>query len=588
MGQRLGRSWLLAPPSARAFVRASELGLVGVAALVGLASGAAVSGIAWLTQSMHEVFFGLPLGERLSSVGSLRYWAAFLLPAVGGGVLALWLALTARWTQRHPADPIEANALHGGRMSLVDSVQVTVQNVISNGFGASVGLEAGYTQICAALASRLGRSLELRRADLRTLVGCGAAGAIASAFNGPLTGAFYAFELIVGVYSIGTLTPVIVASLAATFVSRALLGHSHLIAVVEPGAIANTQVAVVAGLGLVSAAFGIALMWAVTGVERTFRVLPLPPLARPALGGLGVGLFALVSPQVLSAGHGAFQATLAQNSTLTALGGLIALKALAAAISLGSGFRGGLFFAALFLGALLGKLAALLIPAGLLGGMDGSVLAMVGMSSLAVAIVGGPLTMTFLALEMTGDFQITVLVLVAVIVASTTVRKLFGYSFATWRFHLRGESIRSAHDVGWLRSLTVGKLMRRDVRTVRADSTVAMLRRDFPPGSTQRLIVVDNADRYAGILLVPDLHASSLDDKGDTKVGELMRYTKVALDPAMNVKEAMEAFDSAESEELAVVNRADGKVLGLLTESHALKRYSAELDRHRRDILGEL
>ena len=113
-------------------------------------------------------------------------------------------------------DPIEANALHGGRLSLNDSLIIAAQNLISNGFGASVGLEAGYTQLASGLASKIGLSLQLRRSDLRILVGCGAAGAIAAAFNAPLTGSFYAFELIIGSYTILSLAPVVVSALAAT------------------------------------------------------------------------------------------------------------------------------------------------------------------------------------------------------------------------------------------------------------------------------------------------------------------------------------------------------------------------------------
>ncbi len=118
------------------------------------------------------------------------------------------------------------------------------------------------------------------------------------------------------------------------------------------------------------------------------------------------------------------------------------------------------------------------------------------MSALAVAVIGGPLTMTFLALELTGSFPITGLVLVAVIASSLTVRKTFGYSFATWRFHLRGESIRSAHDVGWIRSLTVGRLMRREVPTAAIDQTLASFLRKHPLGSPSRVVMVDAGGRY--------------------------------------------------------------------------------------------
>jgi CIC family chloride channel protein len=200
------------------------------------------------------------------------------------------------------------------------------------------------------------------------------------------------------------------------------------------------------------------------------------------------------------------------------------------------------------------------------------------------------MTMTFLALEVTGDFPIASLVLVAVIASSLTVRKTFGYSFATWRFHLRGESIRSAHDVGWIRSLTVGQLMRRDVRTVRADTTLAAFRRAFPLGSATQVVAVDETGLYAGIVLVAEAHAAPIDDKAAaTRVADLVRYTDEVLLPQMNAKEAVALFDKAESEALAVVeSRQAARVIGLLSEKHTLKRYSEELDRQRRASVGEV
>src|SRR5581483_11924782 len=142
------------------------------------------------------------------------------------------------------------------------------------------------------------------------------------------------------------------------------------------------------------------------------------------------------------------------------------------------GFRGGLFFASLFLGAMLGKLfAAVLAAASAHLVLPEIVFAVVGMSGLATAIVGGPLTMSFLALESTGSLPLTIAVLVASVVSALTVRRTFGYSFATWRFHLRGEAIRSAVDIGWMRNLTVGRMMRRDIRTIRGDTTIAAFRR---------------------------------------------------------------------------------------------------------------
>jgi CIC family chloride channel protein len=165
------------------------------------------------------------------------------------------------------------------------------------------------------------------------------------------------------------------------------------------------------------------------------------------------------------------------------------------------------------------------------------------------------------------------------------VRRTFGYSFATWRFHLRGENIRSAVDIGWIRSLTVGRMMRREIRSVPADMTLAMFRRDNPLGSTNRVIALDAADAYAGIVWLADAHAAP---ETMTRVSDILHHRDVMLLPDMTVKEAVETFEKAEADALAVVeNTQNRKVLGLLTEQYALRRYAEELDRRRRDLSGE-
>jgi len=580
----------LSPVRLRTQVRASEIGLVVIAAIVGALSGLVVTAMSLAVQLAHQLFFKIPPGARLSAVSEIGPRTSFEAPVIGGILLGLTMLVIGRWRKRPAVDPIEANALHGGRMSLTDSALLALQNLISNGCGASVGLEAGYTQISAGIASRLGLGLELRRNDLRTLVGCGAAAAIATAFNAPLTGAFYAFELIIGSYSIALLPPVVVAAVTGTLVSRLIVGDAFYIEIGTFNAMQASDYAPALLLGMLAAVFGILIMQMVTMVESLARRSFIPGWARPALGGAAVGGLALITPQVLSAGHGALHFHLAVDTGLWTLLSLILLKALASSISIGSGFRGGLFFASLFLGALLGKAYALVFAELFHVSLAPTLYAVVGMSALAVAVIGGPLTMTFLALELSGDFPITVLVLVASIGSSLFVRKTFGYSFATWRFHLRGESIRSAHDIGWIRTLTVGSLMRRDVRTVPLGTPLEDFRRSFALGSTQRVVVLDEAGRYAGIVLVAEAHAAAQEpEAAGASVDTLLRYRADVLLPQMNAKEAAFLFDKSGGDALAVVDSPSSRqVVGLLTESHTLRRYSEELDRRRREVSGEL
>ncbi|AAN29433.1 MULTISPECIES: chloride channel protein [Brucella] len=582
---------LFVPFRTRALVRGSEIGIVIAGALIGILSGLAVAAIGGISQWMHQAIFGLQQGERLSAAIQL-YPSAFIAPMAGGILMGVLIWVLARWRKRPIVDPIEANALHGGRLSLTDSFILVGQNLISNGFGASVGLEAAYTQLASGFASRIGRALKLRRADMRTLVGCGAAAAIASAFNAPLTGSFYAFELIIGVYSIATLAPVVVAAIIGTLVTQAIGGAPFIIDIGLIDDITPRDYVPALMLGFISAGIAILIMRGVTLVEKVARRSVVPNVLAPAIGGAIVGMIAFFSPQVLASGHGALHLDLNANITIPVLVLLILTKSLASAVFIGSGFRGGLFFASLFLGALTGKLfaaiAGTIMPASL--ALAPEVYAVIGMSSLAVAVVGGPMTMTFLALEMTGDFPISMLVLGAAVSSSLMVRKTFGYSFATWRFHLRGEAIRSAHDIGWIRDLTVARMMRHDVRTVAIDTDIETFRHDFPLGSTQRVIAVDSEGRYVGMIPVPEAYGDSFDTADKThSIAELLKYQDEFLLPQMNAKEAVARFDRAESEALAVIDNAqDRKVLGLLSEAHTLRRYSEELDRRRREVAGEV
>jgi CIC family chloride channel protein len=580
--RRFGSAVLHAPQ----VLRADEIWLVVLAAFIGCATGVSVWLMNSTTQLVHQTLFHITGSQRLSAMHTLDPIRTVVVPAVGGLFLGLVTLGIARWRPRRTVDPIEANALFGGRMSLSGSLIVVLQTVISNGVGASVGLEAGYTQIGSALASRWGHAFRVRRNDLRLLVGCGAAAAIAGAFNAPLTGSFYAFELVIGTYTLVAFAPVAVAALVSQAVVQALGGSIFdLNAQIAPHIEPLDYIPILA-LGMLCALLGISIMRGVTLTEELFRRSRVPVWLRPGIGGLAIGLMALMTPAVLSSGHGALGLTFEMHEKLRWIVMLVALKATASAISIGSGFRGGLFFASLFLGALLGKaFAGGLALATTAHAVPETVCILVGMSGLAVAIIGGPLTMGFLALEATGSLPMTVAVLAACVVSSLTVRRTFGYSFATWRFHLRGEAIRSAVDIGWMRNLTVGRMMRREMRTVRADTRLGKFKRDFPLGLTQRVIALHEDDRYAGIVLLPEAHA---DENNEHMAGDIAHYADTVLLPQMTIKEAVAMFENAESDALVVVDSAEGRhVIGVLTEQYALRRYTEELDRRRRELSGE-
>jgi chloride channel protein, CIC family len=575
------------PRRLRAIVRARESSLIVLAALVGALSGVVVAAMGTGVDLLHRLLFQLDAGVRLSGLLRLDPVLAISVPLGGGLAFGIAAEMIARWRPEREVDPIEANALHGGRMSLLGSVIVAAQTVWSSGVGASVGLEAGYTQLASGIASRIGSAFRLRRADLRILVGCGAAGGIAGAFGAPLAGAFYGFELIIGGYSPNSLAPVAIAAVIGYLVAHALAPIEIGIVAPDKIVVATHDLVIAATIGLLSAMLGIALLRGVALSEELFVRLRLRPTLRTMIGGLVVGLLAIVSPQVMSSGHGALHLSGILKLSLSAVALIFVLKIAASIVSLGSGFRGGMFFSSLLIGALGGHLLAVALtmvwPS---AAFDTDAYAVIGMSALSAAVIGGPLTMTFIALETTGDLWLTTAVLIAVIVAAQVTREMFGYSFATWRFHLRGETIRSAADIGWMRELIVGKMMRQDVRTVPAATSIASFREAFPVGSTASVIAVNEEERYAGMIRVADAHAPEV--SADKSVKDLLSNAGDVLLPGMAIKEAVQAFDRAEAEALAVVDSyGERRVIGLLTEAYALRRYAAELERRRRELIGD-
>ncbi|WP_414489230.1 chloride channel protein [Stenotrophomonas maltophilia] len=564
-------------------LRGSDLWFIALALLVGLIAGYLTllqSGIArWLQGTLY----GLDEGMRLSSLPSLTWTALLVLPL--GGLLVGLVSLAATRLKRPLLDAVEANALHGGRMSMRDNLIVLTQTLLSNGCGASVGLEASYTQMGAGSGSQLGRVMRLRRNDVRILVGAGAAGAIAAAFGAPLAGAFYAFEIVIGAYTPAALAPVAVAALAGAFVADQAGIEAYLLPAASTIDVRAADYAIYGLLGCCCAMVGIVIMRLIASIEGTVKRSPLPLWGRPVVGGLLLIPLALASPQVLSSGHGALHLDLTTHLPLIWIGGLLTLKCLASGISLGFGFRGGLFFASLFMGTLVGALfAGLLAMATGVPVVDATSAALAGMAALAAAVVGAPMTMAMLVLEGTHDFLLTSVVMSAVLVSSTLVRQWFGYSFSTWRMHLRGETIKSARDVGWVQNLNAGRLMRKGVATAPADLDAAAFCQRFPLGSGSRVILIDSEGHYAGIVQIPRVYGDGV--KPETTIGELAENRDVSLPPAADVVSVMQRFDQTQADELAVV-AADGQVLGVVSEAFVRKRYAEELDKRQRELMGE-
>jgi CIC family chloride channel protein len=585
-----GRSFRLFYAAFQRELRSNELTQIFACAVIGSGVGVCVAAIRALVQFLHRVDFAIAGGGLLSTGMHLDPIRILFVPALGGLFLGAFALVTAKFGARDIVDPIEANALYGGRMSLPDSLRLTASTIVSNAAGASLGMEAGYTQFGSGLFSAIAGYFRLRRADHRIFVTAGSAAAIAAAFNAPLAGAFYGYELILGSYTPAALASVAVAAVCGALSQRFLAGAQPLFDVQGGVPLDVHSYALFGFMGVLAAGIAIVAMMAVTWTERGLKNSIVPDWLRPCVGGIALSGIAWFFPQVLGSGHGAIEYYLHASTALLPLLLLLVAKLLASAVSVGSGFRGGLFSSSLFLGCLFGgvfaKCVAVFEPHFTIQYVA---FLLVGMGSVAAAIIGAPLTMVLLVLESTGDYSVTVGVLVSVIASATIVRLTFGYSFSTWRFHVRGLGLRGAYDVGWIADLTVGRMMRSDPKLAPTSMPLKTLREKYPPGAAKRVFAIAPDGHYAGWIDMAVVNDPQLDEAVEAGVAaDLVQQRDNYLLPNDNVRTALARFEETQSETLPVLSaRADPRVVGYVTEAYALKRYAQELERRRSAELGQ-
>ncbi|HKF62985.1 MAG TPA: chloride channel protein [Dongiaceae bacterium] len=569
--------------------RNDELFLIVLATLAGILAAIGVIAMREIVSLLHQIFYGVGPGDDALQQGGFAWWRPFAVLGGGGLAYGLIAYLIRRRRKQDPLDVIEANALHGGVLSLRDGFLIAAQTVGSVGLGASVGLEAGVSQLGGAAASWLGRHLHLSRTSLRTMVGCGAAAAIAALFNAPIGGIFYALELVIGGYAVSAMVPVAVAAITATLTAHLVFDVNPIYYIVTPPMLTTTDYFLFGGLGIAAAAVGVAVMWAATTVEALFRWAAIPSWLRPALGGLAVAAVGLLAPPVLGSGHGELTTTLTTNLTFQLMLGLLLAKALASAISIGCGFRGGLFSASLLLGSFLGTAYWLVcfhfMPTRI---AVHSAYAVVGIGAVAASVVGAPMTMILLVFETTTDYTMTVGVALAVIIATIGTRRWFGYSFSTWRFHLRGVSLKGAYDIGRMYDLTVRRVLDRAILRVDGATKLADLLRllheqrqslAFVQQPDETLIGVIDAAELTLKLAVPGEEEATAESSAHRPAKLLTPQDR--LSTALAVLEAGQ-FDAAP----VVMSTTDPRLIGCVHEADLLRSYIEEADRMRREDLG--
>lgn len=483
--------------------------LFALALLIGVLTGYAVIGFRALIGLCQFGFYGSAAEESfMSVVQSLPRWWVLLVPTAGGLLVGLFVYFFLPGRRNHGvADVMEACALRGGRMDAKAGVGAALTAAASIGVGASVGREGPAVHLGASLSAWVAERLELNRNLSLTLIGCGVAAAVATSFNAPIAGVFFALEVVVGQYALSVFAPIVIASVTATVVTRIHLGNTPAFLLVPDYHIVSfLEVPAFLLLGIVCALVAIVFMYGILLTQDVMARTVIPTWLRPAVGGLAVGIIALAFPQVLGVGYQATDLALREALPLVLMLALVVAKTLATALALGSGFAGGVFSPAVVIGAMTG---------GAFGIIAGSVFpeyasthgayTILGIAGVPAAVLGAPISTILIVFELTNNYQLTIAVMIVAVVASMLSQHWSHRSFFVWQLARRNITLDKSREEQALAAIKVEQLMHQDYVTVAHTAKAAQIRALFAGRKPVVVCVVDEHSRALGGVSAADL-----------------------------------------------------------------------------------
>ena len=506
-----------------------------------------------------------------------------LLPTLGGiisGVLLYYVVPDARGSGI-PQVKV-AYAIKGGRMPFSVAVGKFVLGVIQIGTGASLGREGPTVQICAGIASLLGRLAALPRQRQRQLLPVGAAAGIAAAFNAPIAAVTFTIEEVVGDLDQTVLPGVIVAAAIAAAIERIVLG-AHPVFTIPAGYGLDHLESLLLYAVLGIAAAGVALLFteSLLGLRKRFQQLTIVPTwARPGIGGFVTGALAVAVLLWLRVGGitGGGYETLAQALTgqlaVRVMLALCLMKLAATVFCYSSGGAGGIFAPSLFIGGMLG---------GAIGSADVALFhhdpseigafALVGMGAAFAGIIRAPITSVLIIFELTGGYSLILPLMLANMTAYGLARHI--RPTPIYEALLEQDGVRLPHRTGRrshaLEQITVAEAMTHAPITLPADLPVAQAIERIRPAPFSSFPVVDAAGLFVGLISEARLRRSLAERMGDQPVGTLVdrREPLFADQPLLD---AVVRMDQLETRQLAVVDRAaPTRLIGLLALSDIVR-----------------
>ncbi|MCR5013835.1 MAG: chloride channel protein [Bacteroidales bacterium] len=480
-----------------------------------------------------------------------------------------------------------------GRVPKHNMWSTIIASGLTVGFGGSVGLEGPSVSTGASIGSNLGRWLKLDYREIIMLIGMGGAAALASIFQAPMTGIFFALEVLMIDLTLGSVIPIICSSFTAILTSYFFLGQAvEYNATINEGFIpANALYYIGLGLfvGLVSAYF----LKVTFSMERSFKRID-SPWKRFFIGAFFLGLLIYLFPALYGEGYDAINSALKGDyspiyenpifagwqehrwTILILLAAIILLKAFATALTFGAGGVGGTFAPALFIGAFSGLLFALTINILGIGDLDPAKFALVGMSGLIAGMLHAPLTGIFLIAEITNGYSLIVPLMIVSALSYFVNRIFFKHSVYTNAVAEKGVEVTHNKDVSILSMMTINNLIETNFSKVKRGAHLGDLLPIIASSTRNIFPVVDKDGTFCGHVLFDDIRSVMFDQSlYDQPIEEFTVIPEYVIHPEDSMEEVVKKFQTSGKYNIPVIEQ--GKYLGYISRANVFSTYRKTL-----------
>jgi CIC family chloride channel protein len=492
--------------------------------------------------------------------------------------VGLIIQFVAREAKGHGVPEVmEAILLRNGRIRPRVVIAKLFGSAIYIASGGSVGREGPVIQIGSAIGSTAGQLLGVNSSRMRTFVACGAAAGIAAAFNAPVAGALFAIEILLGDIAVLQFSPIVVASVSATVVSRHYLGDFPAFSVPHYEMISAWELVLYTGLGVLCGLVASGFIKVLYSAEDFFDRLKIPDSIKGVTGGIAIGAIGIMIPEIFGVGYESIDAALHSNMLWKLALVLVLVKIIATSLSLGSGGSGGIFAPSLFLGAatgaFFGGVAHFFFPS--ITANPGAY-ALVGMGGVVAAATHGPITAILIIFEMTNDYKTILPLMVTCIVGTIVALKLNKHSIYTLKLFRRGIDLQQGREVNVLKSVKVEDVYHKSIERVDETARFPEVVNSLYNSQHNCLHVVNSDGKLTGVISMNEIR-QTLTDYDELKnlliATDISSETVFTIAPENTLDEVMRAFGRYHLDEMPVLND-QGDFLGTVQKTDVIQTYN--------------